>query len=527
MTAPDVHDADDDAPALLLGATAPGALQPVPVVTIDGTDVASGLLAGRPAGLVVVDGLHVSWGRDADQLTEQADPPTGRLSLFDPSGVWATSADLRGKRVELSWTVTPPASGPVRQVFYRGRVGGPVKVRRKVVQLHDGTRIAGTLVDLPLVSILVDLANIRPTIDWPEETVAARRDRLLALAQAAGVLTGGIAVRDYWTAPNVRPVAAKDQLTVWQHLVNLFDSTGADRLTYVPLADALLYVARRDFFQERGLGRLWWDRVGSGTPRAGKGVWVRPYTLRSYSYLDADVVQYEESDGITQPARVTRVELVHPDGQPGPAGGFPDRVVSLTVPGANETRDGVRTVRLESQLTWRNYADTAASDLADLVRKEGAAWRLEPISWSSKRAGGFETLAHVQWMLAGGEQVDGSAPGLIDAMWVGHLVWLQGSWVAELGLRPVFGVMGGTIAYRGGSWELEFALAPITTTLKQHAITWEEIDDGSADYQVEWWDGEHPRGLHSSLTYEDLAHVASGLNATAAIGPDTGWDALQ
>lgn len=491
----------------------PGALDPLPVVTIDGKVIASGVAAAAdavPAELLVVDGLSVDWGRD--EVIAQPDPATGRLQLFDPSGTWATSSDLRGKAVTLSWKVTTGGT-TTQTVFFRGRVGSPVTVNRKTVQLADGRTIAGAVVDLPLVSVLVDLANIRPTAAWPEETVAARRTRISA---AASAVVAGVTVRDYWLVPNMAPVAAKDQVSLWEHLVRLYDSTGADRLTYLPATNQVTYVVRRDYPTSRGHGRLWWDTTGA---RANTGAYLRATgNTVVYAHLAAGLTEY--GDGITQPARMTRVELVHPSGATGPTGGFPERTVTRTVTGANEGRDGVRTVRLESQLSWDNYADTAASDLEDYVQKEGGAWQLDPIRWSSKRAGGFDDLAQIQWLLSGAEAVD-SAPGF--------LVFLQGTWLPAFGLRPVFGIMGGTIGYRRGGWEVDLQIAPMTTASLQHPITFEEIDDGSATYELQWWDDDHPRGLHPSVTFEDLGYCARGLgtDATAVIGPDQGWDFRQ
>jgi hypothetical protein len=87
----------------------------------------------------------------------------------------------------------------------------------------------------------------------------------------------------------------------------------------------------------------------------------------------------------------------------------------------------------------------------------------------------------------------------------------------------VFGVMGGTIAYSREGWDLTLSLAPITTTQKQHSITWEEIDDGSTTFELQWHDTDHTRGLHESVTYEDMAFCSTGLGVST-IPADVGWD---
>jgi hypothetical protein len=492
----------------LFGAATTGSFRPVPVVTLDGVDVAQGVgVDGRLPGLVVVDGLEFTWGRD--EVLDQPTPATGTLQLFDPSGTWATSSDLRNKLVTLDWTgqVVGEAT-PRRVVMFRGRVGSPVEVRRKVVQLDDGTRVAGALVSLSLRSVLLDLANTVPRAAWPEETVEERRVRLEA---ACAPVLAGVEVRDYWKAPKVVAVAAKDQVSLYQHLVDLYDSTGADRMNYLPDTNVVTFLERRDYYAARGLGRLWWE-TDPAHPRGGAGVYVRATGNSAlYHGLDSAGLEYDPADGITQPERMTRVELVHPSATLS----FADRVVTRVVTGVDERREGVRAVRMDSQLTWDNYADTAASDLEDMTQKEAASWQLEPLKLRTGPLGGFEEHRHAVVLLMGAEHAT--------------LFFLQRSWLPAFGLRPIVGVMGGTIAYRDRGWELELVPAPITTTPAQHALTWEEIDDGSAGYQVEWWDEDHPRGMHESLTLEDLGHVARGLgtDATTPIGPDTGWDRYQ
>lgn len=504
-TAPTVPEDLEAGHAGLFGAYVAGAFDPAPVVTIAGVDVAGGPAAdGSLPGRLVVDGLSVTWGRD-DVMT-QPDPATGRLTIFDPAGTWATSLDLRGQLILLSWTGTVPGTGPVRQTFFRGRVGSPVKVRRKTVVAPSGEVVHGSLVELPLVSILVDLANVTPLEAWPAETMEARRARIAAAA--AGVLTG-VTLRDYWKSPGAAPVAVADQVSLYEHLVNLYDSAGADRMTYRPHSNDVTYVARRDYWTSRGHGALWWDVTADGTPRSNQGVYARATgNNATFGYLDATHLEYDPADGITQPPRLTSVRLTHRDS--GTA--FADRTITRAVDGTDPVRDGIRMVSLDSIVTWNNYADVALNDLEDLAQKEAAAWRLEPLIWRTRLSGGFHDYTQALRLLGGYE--------------VEPLMFLQRSWLPVYGLRPVFGVMGQTITYRDRGWELAIELAPITTTLAQHAITFEEMDDGSADYQIQWWDGDHPRGMHESLTFEDLGWVARGLGPAGPVPPDQGWDQI-
>lgn len=482
-----------------------GAFTPLPVVAIDGSDIAAGPGPGGVVeGQIVVDGLWVRWGRSA--VLEQPDPATGQLQLFDSTKTWATDRDVDGLPVTLRWEGLAdgvPSSG----VFLRGRIG-KVTVKRHTVTNPDGSRLRGSLVTMPLRSLVADGGNRVPTASWPAETLEARRARLAALVTSIATT---VTVRDYWKVPNVEPVAAVDQVSLLDHLVALYDSCGADRLTYLPNDQSLSFIPRRDYYTVRGLAGLFWNQAGQANNRAEKGAYIRSYALTPTggatglpNYLDAAALETDQ-DTISRVARVTRVLLDHPD----EAAAYATRNVELTVPGVNEAVVGERTAQLSSQVAWNAYADVAASDFVSFVQKEGAAWQLPALTWRTRKSGGWEAARQGQTLLAGGETTT--------------VMFLQRSWLPEYGIRPIFGVMGGVIGYRDGGWEIELELAPVVTTLWQHAITWEEIDDGSTAYEVQWHDDDHPQGMHETLTYDDLAYCSTGMGVVT-IPADQGWD---
>jgi hypothetical protein len=155
-----------------------------------------------------------------------------------------------------------------------------------------------------------------------------------------------------------------------------------------------------------------------------------------------------------------------------------------------------------------------------MATQEGAVWRPGPVRWDTARTDGFDTLGQAELLLRGHA-----------TQW---LVALGGSWLPQLGVRPAVSVVGGTIAYRGGAWVIDMHLTgwgsygggnSSPTKIKQHAITFEQIDDGSTGQTLRWRDTDASDGLHDSVTFEDLGHVGLGLNVSLAnIGPDTGWD---
>lgn len=479
-------------------------LHPTPAVTLDGLPLPGSTAGGVPTDRVALDGVEVTWGRTAP-LGEQPEPATARLSLFDPTRAWAVTRPLIGAPVQLSWTADP-GTGPVTGTYFRGRVAA-VDLRPHAVTTPAGRIVRGTLVQLSCTSILTDLANRIPAEAWPAETLGARADRVRA---AALDILGDVIVRAVWREPEVAPVAAADQVSIYEHLVALYDSCGADRMTYEPHTNRVLYLVRPDYDTRRDAGVLWWDITTGARP--SQGVYIRPSAMTPAGgtdpvvpmWLDAAAVGYDEGLARTAGSGITRVQVTHPD----LADAYNDRTTTAAVPGVVDAAAGVRTLRQDSLVTWRAWADLAAADLLEVATEEGAGWRPGPVRFLSRPAGGFETIDHVWWLLGGTE--------------ITRPVFLQRSWMTPHGVRPIFHVIGGTIAWRSGGWEVDCELGPVSLPTRQHPVTWEEIDNGTAAYQVRW-DDTGPRRLHDTVTFEDLAYVGRGLGATAT-GPDTGWD---
>lgn len=507
--------------APLFGAAAAGPLMPVPVVAIGGVTVASGPNASL-TNLMAVDGLNVSWGRS--QVMDQPDPQTATLTCFDPLSSWPLTADLRGQLVTISWRQTRPSDGSLQTVpFFVGRITR-AKLTRKTVTRDDGVKVHGLLIAMSAASLLNDLANRVPAEDWPDETLGARRARLATWA--ANVCTGGIVVRNFWADPHVAPVPIANQVSVLDHLLSLYESTGPDRMTFLPWNQQACQLERRDHPVARTLGALHWNVAGEGTARDGAGAYAWSIAFAPYDngmaslnlYVDAARVEYGDSSGLTKDitAMLTRVEVSHPDVTAGNATRVEVALCSVVDPKISETTMGVRTARLDSLVNWNAYAQTAASDLSYMAAREAAGWRPDPIRIRTKLGAdvgdGFEFYDQMRVILTGGEVIS--------------YFFVQRSWFAQLGIRPCFALIGGTITYRAGEWLAECQLAPVNTQpARQHAISWSEIDDGSTTYELQWWDDDNPRGLHESLTYEDIGFVGMGLGMTT-VPADSGWDAI-
>lgn len=499
----------------LFGAAAPGIITATPGLIVAGVTIDTTPNASL-THLVVLDGASLTWGRQ--QVMDQPDPAVASLALFDPTATWATKSDLIGQPVTLFYTANKPGVGVVQTPMFLGRIT-TAKLTRKDVTRADGTIIHGQEVTLTASSILNDLANIIPAEAWPEETMDARRARIQTYSVNAGVLSS-ITIRGYWKTPNAQPYAVNEQVSILAHLVNLYNSTGPDRFTFLPATTAAIQLERRDFYSARTVSSLHWNAAGEGTPRDGKGAYAWSLAMPAYDggmagvhlYLDAETIEYDDAAGLSKDitTKLTRILLTHPDGSQ--AQPYPSLTVVQPVPGANEALIGVRSASQASTTTWNAYGAQAASDLGYMAAREASGWRADPFTVrSSLNGGGFDTWDQLATLLAGAEVI---------SYW-----FLQRSWFAQLGIRPCFAIIGGTITYTNGEWVCVCQFAPVNTLpMPQHAISWSEIDDGSATYQLEWHDGDDPHGLHESLTYEDIGFVGFGLGMTAVPTDTYGWD---
>lgn len=187
---------------------------------------------------------------------------------------------------------------------------------------------------------------------------------------------------------------------------------------------------------------------------------------------------------------------------------YTGRTEVTIVPGANELTEGVRAATARTPLVWNGWADVAAENLIAQVAEEAAAWDLGTVRLSTRYSGGFETVGQARLLLAGAETQD--------------LVFLQRSELPAWGIRPLFGIMGGSIGYADGGWDIDLELAPLAPPdTAQHPVAWNEIDTPAR--RLVWSDDPHPLGLHESVTWADVRFCAAGLDMTA-IPADNGWD---
>jgi len=488
---------------------------PVPWVHVAGMPLTMGMAGGA---LVAVDELAIPWGRRS--VLDHPQAPTITVSLFDRTRSWALTRDLIGATLNTGFTL---ADGTVYTAF-RGRVLN-VEVSPHSIELFDPLTgphtVHGSLVELTGSSRLVDAGNRRPTAAWPSETLDQRGMRIAALMP--GVFTD-VLFRPGVGSRVLAAVAADKQVTLLEHLDRMADAAGADRMIHDQNAGRIIYAPRRRYPGTRGFAGLRWSGPSSpvtpGGPSVPRGQGAHLTTLPGLavpnavepspspepSWIDAAACVWQD-DTLRQSAanRLSTVQVEYFD-----TTAAATRRVEVAVAGTDEATEGVRSLSISTDLTTAAAATTCATDVATLAAQEGHTWQLEPFEYRPEHAGMPESqLIRL----------------LFPWEWEGSY-FLQRTWLPLYGQRPLFGVIGGVIRYRQGSWRITCNPGPAAPpTVPQHAVTWEELSPPVAAGEpfVALWDTVRPDGLHPSVTFEDLAYAAAGLNQTT-IPPDGGYD---
>lgn len=503
-------------------------INPTGLVYVAGTVISGALSGTAPVAL----STSFDWGRRS--LFDQPDVATGQVAIFDPSGTWGTgieargaALDLIGEPLDLGWR-----DAGVDHINFRGRITAVT------IAPFDHAGYRGALITLTVTSRLAELGYVKNAA-FPTEAAVTRLGRIqtaaAALAGGAVASVSGPAAGPPQTAPSGNSMRARvagdvDLLTALQDAYkNFAASTILISMTYDPATRAVRGLRRRKFGTlpaSQGTTRRGLAGLRTSTERVG--AYIAPHVFAADKAVPASPVPlYLDGGATTAPAggwlarspegRVTQVDTTW---WAVPAGGGTSvqSTYSYTVP---RTRTGLsaQVARVDTEIEDSGTAGSTAAqnlgkEVADLALYEGGGWILEPPTLDTAVSGGFENLDQVTALLAGTESE--------------ALMFLQSTRLPEMGVRPLFSIIGGTITCAAGHWTVAIQLAPVMTTDKQHAVTWAEIDDGTTGNTIKHYlDGaDHADGLHSSVTVEDLAYCATGLGVTTP-GPDTGWDTLQ
>lgn len=462
----------------------------VPTLTVGGQPIA-GTLAGT---LRAIDELRLTWGRAG--VLEQPTPASLSLTVRDttPGATFARRKDLIGQPLVLGWTCSDGSSG----VNFRGRITDAAATPRPGAVAGRGFDVA-----LAASSVEVDLANYKVAAgsSFPAETFAARRARLAAMLPA-GTFTGGVVLPnrfdvglqdvttpetdlDTYTAAPDAAAGGKDLLTL---LRELFASTAPFPLIYDPTTDRLRHAGRRRFTYNTGI-----TLSAKLIPSADHGGRYIAASLSGH-HLDAAHTGYAGSLQQALENRLTRIELQYLDS----TASYAQRTVAAgTADTGNEPVIGRRVLSVTTIQGLTAKATQLAGLYADLASNEGRSRRLGAVSYSTAREP-FRDGSHAALLLAGAEAATA--------------LFLRGSWLPQLGSRPLVGVLGATVRYARGQWSIDLQPAPVF------------VDPAGAN----WWPvtvakaaaaGVKLSDLDPSVTLGDYGSIDVGAGYTEATAP--------
>lgn len=456
-----------------------------PTLSVGGSPLA-GSLAGGPQ-LLAVDDLVVHWGRSS--VLEAPTPATAQLTVLDrtPGASMARSTDYIGGRIDVGWAGSDGSSGRV----FSGRITDVAATPR------PGARPGGGfLVKLAASSLEVDLANytVPEATVWPAETLEARRARIAALIPSTVAASLTMPDRyslglEYATTPDTDlgtlPAAAQDVSgrSVLELARGLAASWSPLPLVYSPAGSgSLTYATRRRFAYLAGPGFIASALAVADPDRGGRLV---PAGLGGL-HLDGGLTAYSGSLTQQLDSRVTRVEVTWLDGT-----NTSQTVAAATSNTGNEALYGRRVLTVQSQLGSAAAAQQLANLYADIASVEARAPRLGALGWSSTREP-LHSAAHAALLLSGWE--------------TSTAVFIADTWLPQLGISPLVGLLGGSISYADGAWAVDATPAP--TSIARGGFSWAPITPAACAATV------RARDVDSSLTFGDVGWLDVGLGHT-------------
>lgn len=452
----------------------------------------AGVTASTHAGADVVftDAYKITWGRAG--VLDKPTPATASVRLLDssPGATLARRTDLIGTDLELGYyKVTGDTYGPSRS--FRGKITDVVVERRAA---------GGYYVSLAASSREVEAANyLAPAgVSWPAETFTARLNRITALLPTSFfssrgpnnvVTAGGVVLPtradfgltdasvpdpslDFGTY-NVGPATpgGTDALTL---LSQLFASTSPLPMVYDPGGNQMTFAGRRRFGYQQTAGTVLTSHLTASTARGGL------YVVSAWNGYDLDGHDVDSPGQLEQPidSRLTRVEATYLNSAAAYASAT---VTAATADAALEATIGRRTLSVASIHADTLHAQQLANMYRDVAAAEARAPRLAPLSYRTAVNGGFTTTAQRDALLNGAETT--------------AAYFLARSFLPDLGVRPIFGIVGGSTSYGGGDYSL---------TLNPAAVT---VDTPWAPLKVSQAPALKLSQLHPSFTFGDAAYL--------------------
>jgi hypothetical protein len=474
-----------------------------PTLTVGGAAVATST-AGA-ASLVAIDAVRVSWGRG--RPLEATTPATCDLAVLDtsPGYTFARRTDLIGQLVEVGWVLDGVTGVGTSGVTFRGRVtdtaAHPVTYTDAQGRAHRGYRVT-----LAASSIELDLAQTvlaDPSAVWPAESFLLRSARLagyiagrqytggLVLPAAAdlGIRTPPVTDPSTYQAAPVDP-SGKDVLAL---LRSFFTSLSPLAMQYDPNADALTYCPRHRYpFAPPNAGTAPW----AITPSVRLVTSARGLVAASLAglHLDGDRLTGGGAAAQALDGRLTAVKVKFSDGTAANA----DAEVTVVTNEGAAGGSGSRVLSVESHRNFLADAQTLAAWYADVANYEARWLAIGPVEYSTAREP-LADPAHAAALLSGHD--------------TGAVLYVNGSWLPDLGVRPLYTRLGGVVAYAAGEWTSTFTPGPVI--VDPYPRTWGPVTAAVASTSTV----DTLATLHPALTVGDIGWVDVGAHFTASTMP--------
>jgi hypothetical protein len=468
-----------------------------PTLSVAGLNVP----AAAGGALVGIEEMTIGWGRSS--VLSAPTPATATLVVLDTSAdaSFARRTDLLGQPVLLSWAT--PADATAGGYNFRGRITDVD------VSWLPGV---GMRVALACSSKLADCGNytVPKGTTFPVESLSARGARILSYLPA-GFFAGGLTLptlaaahyagqyTDVTDLParqaNAQDVSGADVLSL---LRQLFASAYPAPMVYDPKVDALSWAPERNVPYQQYSGTSPSVRL-MADPAAGGKFSPVPESIGNAAQggvgVPATALAYDGEASQPIDSRITRVEVTYRA-----SATTTGTVAAATVnEGPLEASIGRRTLTVDAILSASGIATDLAAAYASWCQNEGRFPRIGPLVYRTS-GGAFDSVALASLLLAGTEK-----PAQL---------FVRGSWLTRLQIRPLFGVIGGSISYADGEWSIGVTPAPVTVETPTDPL--KIVYSAKASLGVKLAD------LDPALTFGDLRFVDIGAGFTYATQPPWG-----
>ncbi|MBF6483839.1 hypothetical protein IU431_06665 [Nocardia otitidiscaviarum] len=441
---------------------------PVPYLVFDGERVEcdADLIGTAPLALA---GIKVDWGRD--DYISHARPGTAQLSILDRTGTWAAKVSAKqviGRTFELWWE----HSGGASQRWFAGRVTGAVA---RPANLDSS---GGWVVALTAAARDADLGNvIMAPGTWPTETMIVRANRIADAAVPAGIdefyfYPGSVDIQCWPLDVKGRDLHA---------LCDEFYMSMGDTYSYHPHTNVIRHLYRRSYD-----ALIYLVQMPDGLVYVQAGNTV--YDSQTYKGTGLPGCETYTDDGIELAPNsvVTRVQVGWKDAP----GGLQDVTTVAQTPEGDS--NGRRTVQITSWIDNGIHIDPMVAEVLARGTYEGALPKHPPVTWDTRRTGGFHSQAEAEvFTLAAETQGVVYISSSIYSAWLPNII-------------PICAIIGGTIEYDGG-WIITTTLQYVWKTNTTALVVWNQLATS-----LQWRTGATGQ-LSPSVSWNDFRYLTHPL----------------